>query len=186
MNVFKHSYNFHNLNVYDIITTMENKYKKLFIKIQILLISAALAIPSLSFADNLRTFLVGQIAVEKTTRQGGANEFSGLVGSLRFDIEGKAVYIAEFFKLNKNITVINGIFKITKLEQSADIIAFECIDQSFLTKGAEWTGKIWLAGTDDVKIEMNQKQSSRQWVNLGGRGKKFLEENGLKHLFLGI
>lgn len=141
-----------------------------------------------SYAGSLKDLLSSQIAVEKLTGRGGEyeNEFSGWVGSLRFDIEQKTIYISEFSELEGEIVVVNGIYKITKLEQHENSINFECIDQNFISKGIEWQGKIWLTDYKQVKIEMVQKQSPRRWVNLGEYGKRFLRENKLKHLFLGM
>jgi len=121
---------------------------------------------------------LAQIAVEKQTGRGGENEFSGWVGSLRFDIKAKYIYIAEFTNTTGKIDVVNGSYKITKLEQYGNTFNFECIDTSPSTYGLEWSGKIWR--TDNIpmiRIEMIMKQSSRKWVNLGEGGKKFLKDN---------
>lgn len=100
------------------------------------------------------------------------------MGSLRFDIKAKYIYIAEFTNTTGKIDVVNGSYKITKLEQYGNTFNFECIDTSPSTYGLEWSGKIWR--TDNIpmiRIEMIMKQSSRKWVNLGEGGKKFLKDN---------
>ena len=121
---------------------------------------------------------IAQIAVEKQTGRSGENEFSGWVGSLRFDIKAKYIYIAEFTNATGMIDVVNGSYKITKLEQYGNVFNFECVDTAPLTYGLAWSGKIWL--TDNIpiiRIEMIMKRSSRKWVNLGERGRKFLKDN---------
>lgn len=126
-----------------------------------------------------------QIAVEKLTGRGGEHEFSGWVGSLKVDVKEKLIVISEFSNVD-GIVVVNGIYRITKLEEYDKSIGFECADINFLTEGIEWRGKIWLTDADEVKIEMTQKESSRKWVNLSDYGKKFLRENGIEKLYLGI
>ena len=120
---------------------------------------------------------IAQIAVEKQTGRGGENEFSGWVGSLRFDVRSKYIYIAEFANVTGKIDVVNGSYKITKLEQYQNLFNFECIDTNPPTYGLEWSGKIWFTDNYEIKFLMIMKQSPRKWVNLGECGKKFLKDN---------
>lgn len=157
---------------------------KYFVKV--IMLFGLLTMPLIVFAANIETFLLCQIAVEKLTGRGGDSEFSGWVGSLQFDIEEKLIFISEFAVSDKNeLSVVNGIYKITKLEQTKKCINFECIDKTLFTKGIEWTGKIWITDGNVLKIEMIQKQSPRRWVNISNIGKNFLKKNKL-NLNLGI
>ncbi len=128
-----------------------------------------------------------QIAVEKLTGRGEIYDinFSGWVGSLKLDINEKLIFISEFSDIDGKISVINGIYKITKWDEFDKSIDFECVDTDPLTGGIEWRGKIWLTDSEEIKIEIVQKKSSRKWVNLSDYGRKYLKENGIEKLDLG-
>jgi hypothetical protein len=140
-----------------------------------------LAIVTNSYCGDLEALLLAaQIAVEEQTGRGSENEFSGWVGSLRFDIQEKYIYIAEFTNTTGKIDVVNGSYKITKIEQYQNSFNFECVDTNPLTYGVSYSGKIWLTDTGVIpiiRIEMIMKQSPRRWINLGEFGKKFLKDN---------
>ncbi len=141
--------------------------------------------PLSSFASNIEDFLTSQIAVEKLTGRGGNNEFSGWVGSLKFDIEKEYIYTSEYSNIDGKVTVVNGIYKITKIEKFEKNINFECVDENPMTAGIGWSGKIWIDDSNNLKFEMVQKQSPRKWVNLGNIGRKFIKGNKL-NINLGI
>lgn len=156
--------------------------------LSILIIFNLVVFPKLAFCGIIEKISNSQIAVELLTGRGesyGVN-FSGWVGSLTFDAKEKLILISEFTNTSGNIHVINGVFKITKIEEYYNSIEFECVDAYDLTAGIEWRGKIWLFDSGKIKIEIVQKQSSRKWVNLSKYGKKFLKENNLEKLILGI
>jgi hypothetical protein len=73
-----------------------------------------------------------------------------------------------------------------KVDEYDNSIDFDCIDTNDLTAGIEWHGKIWLTDIGEIKVEIVQKQSSRKWVNLSEYGKKFLKDNNIAKLDLGI
>ena len=153
-----------------------------------LLFIALLIVPEHAFCGIVEKISGPQIAVEKLTGRGEAYEvnFSGWVGSLKFYAEQKLLFISEFSNIDGKISVINGIYKIVKIEEYDNSIDFDCIDINGFTADIEWHGKIWLTDSGEIKIEMVQKQSSRKWVNLSEYGKKFLENNSIKNLDLGI
>jgi len=153
-----------------------------------LLFIALLVVPEHAFCGIVEKISGPQIAVEKLTGRGEAYEvnFSGWVGSLRFNAEQKLLFISEFSSIDGKISVINGIYKIVKIDQYDNSIDFDCVDIDDITAGIEWHGKIWLIDTGEIKVEIVQKQSSRKWVNLSEYGKKFLKDNNITKLDLGI
>jgi hypothetical protein len=165
-----------------------NKHMKIQRLIFIFLLAAIfLPCPArYSFGEIIDKISGIQIAVEKLTGRGEEYEvdFSGWVGSLRVDLDEKLILISEFSNID-GIVVVNGIYKIVKIDEYDKSLDFECFDLNSLTKGIEWRGKIWLTDSNEIKIEMVQKQSSRKWVNLSEYGKRFLKNNGLEKLYLG-
>lgn len=156
--------------------------RKLFL---LVIIIANFILPKQVFGGLVEKISDVQIAVEKLTGRGEEHEFSGWVGSLRVDVKEKLIVISEFSNID-GIVVVNGVYRITKMEKYDKNIEFECTDINVLTEGIEWRGKIWLTDADEVKIEMVQKQSSRKWTSLSDYGKRFLKENGIEKLYLGI
>ena len=146
-----------------------------------------LLMPNLACSATLEEALNNRIVVEKLTGRGDEYgiSFSGWVGSLNIDLTEKKIFISEFTEIYGKISVVAGVYGITKLEQFKNSIDFECADLTDLTPGIEWKGKIWVTDDGVTKIEMIQKQSPRRWVNLGEHGKKFLHDNKIAHLDLG-
>jgi len=153
-----------------------------------LLLSGLCIFPQEAFCRIIEKVTAQQIAVEKLTGRGDEHDinFSGWVGSLAIDSQNKLILISEFSAVDGRIAVVNGMYKITKFEEYEKSADFECVDANPLTSGIEWRGKLWLTDSDEIKVEIIQKQSSRKWVNLSDYGKKFLEENGVEKLNLGI
>ena len=151
-------------------------------------VAAVFVVPQLAFCGVVEKIAGVQIAVEKLTGRGEDYEinFSGWIGSLKLDAKEKLILISEFSNIGGKISVLNGIYKITKMEEYDKNIDFECVDVNSLTEGIGWRGKIWVTDADEIKVEMVQKQSSRKWVNLSNYGRKFLKENGIEKLNLGI
>ena len=85
-----------------------------------------------------------QIAVEKLTGRGEEYDinFSGWVGSLTIDPQNRLVLISEFSDIDGRIAVINGMYKITKIDEYEKSVDFECVDVNPLTGGIEWRGKL--------------------------------------------
>lgn len=158
-------------------------------KLSILITALILIFSVNSFCATLEDWLGPglQIAVEKNTGRGNDYEtgFSGYIGSLSINISEGVISISEFTMIEDKLSVVNGIYRITKLEKYDKNINFECIDLSPLTHGLLWTGKVWLTDNKELKIEMIQRQSPRRWVNLGENGNKFLKANKL-NLHLGL
>lgn len=158
-------------------------------KISFLLVVAILSLFFLKDHINasiLDTILELQIAVEKQTGRGKDYDinFSGWVGSLRFDLADKKIYIAEFGEGDNKINVIIGIYHITRFDRHSRSIDFDCIDYQ---TGVEWRGKIWLPENSlKPNVEIITKHSPRKWVNLSEYGKRFMKMNNIDHLNLGL
>ena len=154
----------------------------------VLMLGILLILPGHAFCGIIEKVSGPQIAVEKLTGRGETYEvnFSGWVGSLKLDIQEKLILISEFANIDGNISIVNGMYKILKIDEYDNSIDFDCVDINDLTAGIEWHGKIWLTDADEIKVEIVQKQSSRKWVNLSEYGKKFLKDNNIEKLDLGI
>ncbi|MBM3254790.1 MAG: hypothetical protein FJZ08_00600 [Candidatus Omnitrophica bacterium] len=154
----------------------------------VLMIAILLIFPGHAFCGIIEKVSGPQIAVEKLTGRGETYEmnFSGWVGSLKLDSQEKLILISEFSNIDGNISVVNGTYKILKIDEYDNSIDFDCADINDLTAGIEWHGKIWLTDAGEIKVEIVQKQSSRKWVNLSEYGKKFLKDNNIEKLDLGI
>lgn len=153
-----------------------------------LLLISLLIFPKHAFCGIIEKVSGPQIAVEKLTGRGEAYEvnFSGWVGSLKLDAKEKLIFISEFSNIDGKISVVNGIYKIMKIDEYDNSVDFDCVDINDITAGIEWHGKIWLTDSGEIKVEIVQKQSSRKWVNLSEYGKKFLKDNNIEKLDLGI
>lgn len=153
-----------------------------------LLLITLLVIPERAFCGIIEKVSGPQIAVEKLTGRGEAYEvnFSGWVGSLKLDAKEKLIFISEFSNIEGKISVVNGMYKIVKIDEYDNSIDFDCIDINDFTAGIEWHGKIWLTDVGEIKVEIVQKKSSRKWVNLSEYGKKFLKDNKIEKLDIGI
>ncbi len=153
-----------------------------------LVLGSLFILPQEAFCGILEKVAGQQIAVEKLTGRGEEYDinFSGWVGSLTIAPQNGLVLISEFSDIDGRIAVINGMYKITKIEEYEKSVDLECVDANPLTSGIKWRGKLWLTDSNEIKVEIVQKQSSRKWVNLSDYGKKFLKENGIEKLNLGI
>jgi len=166
-----------------------------------LLLIGLLIFPEHAFCGIIEKVSGSQIAVEKLTVRGEAYEvnfsglgrgeayevnFSGWVGSLKLDVKEKLIFISEISNIDGKISVINGMYRIVKIDEYDNSIDFDCVDINDYTSGIGWHGKIWLTDSGEIKIEIVQKQSSRKWVNLSEYGKKFLKDNNIEKLDLGI
>lgn len=159
---------------------------KAFLSTSLLIV--LLIVPEHAFCGIIEKVSGPQIAVEKLTGRGETYEmnFSGWVGSLKLDIQEKLILISEFSNIDGNISVVNGLYKILKIDEYDNSVNFDCVDINDLTAGIEWHGKIWLTDAGKIEVEIVQKQSSRKWVNLSEYGKKFLKDNNIEKLDLGL
>ena len=64
-----------------------------------------------------------------------------------------------------------------------DYIDFDLIDGN----GFDWRGKISRPNENaSLEIELFRKDSPHRWGNFSKEGKKFLKENNISHLYLGL
>ncbi len=141
------------------------------------------SIPQSTLLENLLNL---EIAVEKLTGRGESYEinFSGWVGALKFDLDERKIYIAEFTTMEEKISVVLGVYSITHFTKYSKSIDFACRDHQ---TGIEWRGKIWLLDNSlKPMVEIVQKNSSRKWVNLSYYGERFMRENNFNNIRLGI
>lgn len=139
---------------------------------------------SMSFAEDMQDLIKNTIAVEQLIGYGEENVFAGIVGSLSFIESRNEICIAEMESQGFKVAVRIVVFDVTRLEIHEDYVDFSCIDSA----GFDWFGKIWkLDGTNkSLGVEVVRKDAPRLWSNISSEGKKFLQDNNLTHVDLGL
>jgi len=132
-----------------------------------------------SFSDTLKK----PISVQKIIGSDRSYVFAGWVGSMLVFNHKNVIVICEFSSIGTRVKTRAAYFEITRKTELKDYIDFDLIDGS----GFDWRGKISRPNESaSLEVELFRKDSPHRWVNFGKEGKKFLKENNISHLYLGL